>query len=110
MGKEARSKGTFEERRSMAINEGRIKGGIMDKMQAQPQMQINPAETVPVVCSNCGGELWESVFHVGKFSKLAPSNRSGQDLNVKIETLVCYECGTELTNDKDPEVKEVKVQ
>ena len=61
--------------------------------QFEPQQQqVNIANTLPVICSECNNETFKEVMYMRKESRLA----SGlpMDRMVPIQLIACAECGT----------------
>ena len=103
---EASRRGTFEQRRQQAINEGRVKlsnnkFGIGSQQQ---QPLFDPKEAIEQLCKGCGGVQFEKVCKVFRVPKLAPSNRTGQDLTLEVPVAYfCWACGLEFG--KEPVAK-----
>lgn len=54
-------------------------------------MNISMDKTTPMVCENCGGEVFQEGFLVRKASKFLTG--SPQDSLIPIGTLFCVKCG-----------------
>lgn len=52
-------------------------------------------ETVYKKCPACDHEYFDAVYRIGNIPKIAPKNRTGQDIFVKGETFLCRKCGHE---------------
>jgi hypothetical protein len=57
--------------------------------------QINISEAVQKKCEACGGEYFDGVVKLGILSKLAATNKLGQDVLVQYPTFICRKCGIE---------------
>ena len=61
----------------------------------QQQPQFDPAQAIPNQCI-CGSELFTQAVRLSKLSRMAPGNKTGQDLTVRFEVFVCKSCGLEV--------------
>jgi len=62
---------------------------------SKQQIPFDITQAVGQVCQ-CGHELFEKVLRIKSVSKLAPGNKSGQDVMIEFTVYVCRKCGTEL--------------
>jgi len=58
-----------------------------------PQFDIT--EAIPKKCPQCGCELFEALYRMGTIPSMAIRNRTGQDVPIKFEAYLCWECGAE---------------
>jgi len=61
-------------------------------MQQQP---FDISEAMQKACEKCGGATFNQAVKLGLISKMAPKNRTGQDVLVKFEVYICRSCGHE---------------
>ena len=66
---------------------------MLSPQQQQPQFDIR--EALPKKCPQCGCELFEGLYRLGVIPSMAIRNRTGQDLLIKTEAYLCWECGAE---------------
>ena len=59
------------------------------------QQPFDPREGVQRKCAQCDGEHFDPVVKLAVISKMAPTNRTGQDVLIKIEVYLCRACGVE---------------
>ena len=52
-------------------------------------------EAVQRRCAACDGEYFDPVVRLGVISKVAPNNRTGQDVLVPMQCFLCRGCGGE---------------
>jgi len=62
----------------------------------QPQQQqINIQDTAEQPCPKCLGQHFDVAVRLRVFSKLNPTNPTGQDALIKMEVYLCRACGHE---------------
>ena len=59
------------------------------------QQPFDPREAVQRKCAKCEGEHFDAVVKLAVISKMSPTNRTGQDVLIKIEVYLCRACGLE---------------
>lgn len=59
------------------------------------QQPFDIAEAVPKKCEKCQGEFYDKVLRLGIISKIAPGNKTGQDVRIEFNTYLCRKCGHE---------------
>lgn len=59
------------------------------------QQPFDIADAVPRRCEKCQGEYYDKVLRLGIISKIAPSNKTGQDVRIEFNTYLCRKCGHE---------------
>jgi hypothetical protein len=59
------------------------------------QQPFDIAEAVPKKCDKCQGEFFDKVLRLGVISKIAPGNKTGQDVRIEFNTYLCRHCGHE---------------
>lgn len=68
-------------------------GSIIDpNVPQQTSVQVDVTKMNDLVCSNCQGHFFNSVFMFKKMSALLSPN--GKDAIIPIEAYACIECGT----------------
>lgn len=66
------------------------------RIGAQPQqVQIGPQDTTEKKCS-CGGEIFRMAYRLRMLPAVSPKNPTGKDVSVRVEILLCEQCGAEL--------------
>lgn len=53
-------------------------------------ININPADTLPIVCENCGNDTFRPIFFLRKISKFMTGE--ADDRVMPIDSLACLEC------------------
>ncbi len=61
--------------------------------QQPPQVDIS--QSIPIKCKACSHNQFEQAFRLGAVSRMAPGNKTGQDLMVRHEIFICINCGVE---------------
>jgi len=59
------------------------------------QQPFDIADAVPRNCEKCKGEFFDKVLRIGIIPKVAPSNKTGQDVRIEFVTYLCRDCGHE---------------
>jgi len=59
------------------------------------QLPFDMTQAIGQACQ-CGGDLFDKVMRLKSVSKLAPGNKSGQDVMIEFAVYVCRACGKEL--------------
>ena len=70
----------------------------------QQQINVSEQDTTLTVCP-CGCDLFDVAYRHRVLPGLSQKNPSGQDMPIKIDVFVCWECGLELG--KIPKVPEI---
>ena len=58
--------------------------------QEKVNININPADTLPIVCENCGNDTFRPIFFLRKISKFMTGE--ADDRVMPIDSLACLEC------------------
>ena len=58
--------------------------------QEKVNININPKDTLPIVCENCGCEKFRPIFFLRKISKFMTGE--ADDRVMPIDSLACLEC------------------
>jgi hypothetical protein len=56
------------------------------------QQMYDPAQAVPKLCP-CGCDRFAMIFKIAMVSRLAPGNKTGQDLFISMPVYACVNCG-----------------
>lgn len=67
-------------------------GGGQQPPQQPQRVNINLNEAQDLICPNCNGHFFNTVFMFKKISALVSPN--GKESIIPIETFACIECGT----------------
>ena len=59
------------------------------------QQPFDARDAVQRRCAICDGEHFDAVVKLAVVSKMSPTNRTGQDVLIKIEVYLCRGCGLE---------------
>ena len=62
---------------------------------APQQPQFDVTEAIPKKCQSCDCEFFNAVYRMGTIPSMAIRNRTGQDVPIKFEAYLCWECGAE---------------
>lgn len=57
--------------------------------------QFDVREAVVRQCEKCGCDYFEKVFRIGMIPMVAPGNKTGREVQINKETLLCLKCGHE---------------
>ena len=63
----------------------------MNNPQQQMQMNIDFEQTIPVVCDECGHDVFTQVLKMRKVSALL--SPTGQETMIPIQAFACVKCG-----------------
>jgi len=61
----------------------------------QQQVPFDVTQAIQKACP-CGAELFDKALRIKSVSKLAPGNKTGQDVMIEFAVYVCRKCGEEL--------------
>ena len=64
---------------------------MMNDPQQQMQMNIDFEQTTPVVCDECGHDVFTQVLKMRKVSALL--SPTGQETMIPIQAFACVKCG-----------------
>ena len=81
------------ERGNIMNNKGQIKIPIPQIGGQQQTLDVRDA--VQRKCAKCEGEYFDPVVKLAVVSKMSPTNRTGQDVPIRIEVYLCRGCGLE---------------
>ena len=59
------------------------------------QQPFDISEAIQKQCDVCGERTFDQAVKLGLISKMAPKNRTGQDVLVKFEVYICRNCDHE---------------
>jgi len=59
---------------------------------SQQQQPFDINEAIPKRCIDCNGETFDLMYRLAVISAVAPKNRTGKDILVKLETFLCRGC------------------
>ena len=62
---------------------------------SQQQQPFDINEAIQRQCTQCNSETFDLVYRLAVISAVAPKNRTGKDILVKLETFLCRGCGWE---------------
>lgn len=57
--------------------------------------QVDVSQAISIRCKACDSDHFEQAFRLGTVSRMAPGNKTGQDLMVRHEIFLCINCGVE---------------
>lgn len=60
------------------------------KVQRPP---IDLSQTVFMKCESCQYEFFDLAWRLGKISKFADGNKTGQEINIESKVFICRGCG-----------------
>ena len=58
--------------------------------QEKVNINVNPSDTLPIVCEECGSDKFRPIFFLRKISKFMTGE--SEDRVIPIDSLACLEC------------------